>query len=51
MSALTFKISATLEAAGFKQAADYMKTLSNETQKNKASNTEHAGTVDTLKLA
>lgn len=51
MSALNFKISAQLEAAGFKQAADYMKTLSGETQKNREANKEHAGTVNLLKTA
>ena len=51
MSALTFKISAQLEAAGFKQAADYMKTLANETQKAKSSTAEHGSSVDLLKTA
>lgn len=51
MSALNFKISAQLEAAGFKQAADYMKTLSTETKNLKENNKEHAGTVDALKVA
>lgn len=51
MSALTFKIAAELEASGFKQAADHMRTLTDQTKQNVTANTEHAASTELMSKA
>jgi hypothetical protein len=51
MSALTFKISADLDAAGFTQAANHLRALNAETQGLQKSTAAHEGGVGMLKIA
>lgn len=51
MSALTFKISAELSAAGFTAAAEHMRQLGQETDRLKQKQDEHKGGVNLLKSA
>lgn len=51
MSALSFKISSELESAGFKGAADWLRSISDESKKAKTSTKEQSDSVDLLKKA